>query len=88
MRVRIERFSTIIGITLLAARLAARGLSSKLQNVISAPILHLAQAARSVSAERGYAIRAVKGTTFFIRLPLEPEAKPEEEKRSCHPLQG
>jgi signal transduction histidine kinase len=60
MRVRIRRFSTIMGLILLAALLAALGLSSKLQNVISAPILNLAQATRSVSAKQDYAIRAVK----------------------------
>jgi signal transduction histidine kinase len=60
MRQRITRFSTIISVILLAALLAALGLSLKLQTVISAPILNLAQAARSVSAKRDYAIRAVK----------------------------
>ena len=60
MRERITRFSTIIGVILVAAMLAASGLSLKLQNVISAPILNLAQAARVVSAKGDYAIRAVK----------------------------
>jgi signal transduction histidine kinase len=60
MRVRIRRFSTILGVIPLVALLAALGLSLKLQNVISAPILSLAQAARSVSANRDYTVRAVK----------------------------
>jgi signal transduction histidine kinase len=60
MRDRIKRFSTIIGVILLVALLAALGLSLKLQEVISAPILQLAQAARAVSAKGDYAIRAVK----------------------------
>ena len=60
MRERIKRFSTIICVILLAALLAALGLSSKLQNVISAPILNLAQATRSVSARQDYSVRAVK----------------------------
>jgi signal transduction histidine kinase len=60
MRERIKRFSTIIGVILLVALLAALGLSLKLQEVISAPILQLAQAARAVSAKGDYAIRAVK----------------------------
>ena len=60
MRERIKRFSTIIGVILLVALLAALGLSLKLQEVISAPILQLAQAARAVSVKGDYAIRAVK----------------------------
>jgi signal transduction histidine kinase len=60
MRERVTRFVTIIGVILLAAMLAALGLSSKLQNVISSPILNLALTARSVSARQNYSFRAVK----------------------------
>ena len=62
MRLRVIRFSAIISIILLVALLAALGLSLKLQNVISAPILNLAQATRSVSARQDYSIRAIKKT--------------------------
>ena len=59
MRERLKRFIEIIAVILGVGLLVALGLSSKLQAVISTPILHLARTARSVSAKRDYAIRAV-----------------------------
>ncbi|MFQ5780008.1 MAG: EAL domain-containing protein [Nitrospiria bacterium] len=50
----------VIGAALLASSLAALLLSSKLQQVISGPITHLAETAGLVSTEKNYAIRAVK----------------------------
>jgi len=60
MHVRIKRFSVIIALVLSLALAASLGLSLRLQRVISAPILALAQAARSVSARQDYSIRAVR----------------------------
>ncbi|MBI4548187.1 MAG: PAS domain S-box protein [Ignavibacteriae bacterium] len=48
----------ILGVLLLSS-FTALFLSSKLQRVISGPILHLAQLARRISSERNYTLRAV-----------------------------
>jgi Periplasmic sensor domain len=55
MHQRVVRFVGIIGLVLLVFSLAALALSSKLQRVISTPILDLTQTARRVSAEKDYA---------------------------------
>ncbi len=54
---RIHRSLAIVGGVLAAALLAAVLLSLRLQRLISAPILRLAEAARAVSAEGNYALR-------------------------------
>ncbi len=61
----IKRYSLIAGFVLLAAMIVAFILSSRLQRVISLPILLLAETARSVTSEKDYAIRAAdkKGHT-------------------------
>jgi signal transduction histidine kinase/ActR/RegA family two-component response regulator len=56
----LERYGGILLAILLAASLAAFLLSSKLQRVISEPVLELAAMAGRVSAERNYSLRAVK----------------------------
>jgi len=58
MHQRLMRFAAIIVLVLLVASLAALALSSKLQSVISAPILNLARTAKRVSVEKDYALRA------------------------------
>ena len=58
MHQRLMRFGAIIVLVLLVASLAALALSSKLQSVISAPILNLARTAKRVSVERDYGLRA------------------------------
>ena len=60
MRSRGERFTGIVIIIMLASSTLAFLLSSKLQLVISKPILHLAETAKTVSVEKNYAVRAVK----------------------------
>ena len=60
MHQRLVRFAGIIVFVLFVVSLAALVLSSKLQTVISTPILHLARTARRVSAEKDYGIRAVR----------------------------
>jgi PAS domain S-box-containing protein len=59
-RARLERFAGIGAIALLASWFVALLLSSKLQHVISEPILHLARTAFVVSVEKDYSIRATK----------------------------
>ena len=60
MHQRLRRFAGITALVLLIASLAALGLSSKLQSVISTPILHLARTAKQVSVGKDYAIRAAR----------------------------
>ncbi|MDA2937282.1 response regulator [Acidobacteria bacterium AH-259-A15] len=60
MRSRLQRYAGIVALVCLASLLAAFFLSSKLQRVISGPILDLAQIAKRISEERNYSVRAVK----------------------------
>lgn len=57
---RLARYPVIVGEMLAAALLVAFILSARLHRVISNPILHLAEVARSVAAEKNYSIRAEK----------------------------
>jgi two-component system, sensor histidine kinase and response regulator len=57
---RLGRFGIIAGVVLLASSLVALLISSRLQRVISGPILALADTARRVTAEKTYSIRAHK----------------------------
>jgi signal transduction histidine kinase/DNA-binding response OmpR family regulator len=57
---RLARFAGIVAIVLVGTSLLAFLLSSKLQGVISTPIVALAETARIVSTEKDYRVRAVK----------------------------
>jgi two-component system cell cycle sensor histidine kinase/response regulator CckA len=57
---RLDRLAGIVGLVLLASLLLAYALSSRLQRLVSDPILHLAQVARSVALEKNYGLRARK----------------------------
>src|SRR2546427_47605 len=59
---RLRHFSGIVAVILLGGFFLVLLLSTKLQSVISEPILELAKATRVVSEEKNYAIRAVKRT--------------------------
>ncbi|MBZ5669177.1 MAG: hypothetical protein LAO04_05560 [Acidobacteriia bacterium] len=63
IRARLTRFAGIVAIVLLGTSLFAFLLSSKLQGVISKPILELAQTARMVSAEKDIASVSSSGAT-------------------------
>jgi len=60
IQARLTRFAGIVAIVLLGTSLFAFLLSSKLQGVISKPILQLAHTARMVSIEKDYTVRVVK----------------------------
>ena len=60
VRSRVSRYAGIVAAILLAAFLVAFLLSSKIQRVISDPILRLAAMAKIVSQEKNYSVRAVK----------------------------
>lgn len=57
---RLERYSWILGIILLASSLLTFLLASRLQSLISKPIVGLARTARVISADRNYSLRATK----------------------------
>ncbi|MBU6400129.1 MAG: response regulator [Verrucomicrobia bacterium] len=57
---RLVRYAGTTALFSLLAAAVAYLLSSRLQRVITRPIFHLAQTARAVSAEKNYAVRAVK----------------------------
>ncbi len=57
---RLLRYLGIVGLVFLASVLVALLLSSQLQRLVSDPILHLAQVARSVAMEKNYSVRATK----------------------------
>lgn len=57
---RLRQYAGILLTVLVCSSLVALLLSSKLQRVISAPILHLATTARVVSDLKDYSVRAVK----------------------------
>src|SRR5947208_2057162 len=57
---RLRQYAWIVASVLLASSLFAFLLSSRLQRLISGPILHLASTARTVAAEKDYSLRARK----------------------------
>ncbi len=61
----------LIALVLLASMGAAYALASKLQRVISGPILHLAETAHIVSVEKNYSVRAVKQNQDELGLLIE-----------------
>lgn len=68
---RLMRYVTIVVIVMSAASFVAFLLSSKLQGVISGPVLHLAQIARTVSAGKDYSVRAIQRGQDELGLLIE-----------------
>jgi signal transduction histidine kinase/CheY-like chemotaxis protein len=60
LHARLRRYITILGIIITASLCVSLVLSSRLQRVISRPIVELADTARVVSSEKNYDVRAVK----------------------------
>ncbi|MBN2029252.1 HAMP domain-containing protein [bacterium] len=58
IQARLERFVVIVGFVLAILLLVSYFMTSKLQRIISKPILHLADIAREVSIRKDYTIRA------------------------------
>jgi signal transduction histidine kinase/CheY-like chemotaxis protein len=57
---RVKRYSLIVSVIMLASSLVAFLISSRLQQLISGPILHLAKVEQSVREKNDYSIRARK----------------------------
>ena len=60
LRSRIERYTGIVGVLMLGSALVALLLSSRLQRLISNPILHLEETMKNVSVQKNFALRAEK----------------------------
>ncbi len=60
LRSRVQRFVVIVMIIILAASYVAFLLSSRLQKVISEPLLNLAETAKKISREKNFSLRATK----------------------------
>ena len=60
---RLMRYLGIVGGVFLASLLVALALSSRLQRVISDPILHLTQVARLMALDKDYEVRATKNSS-------------------------
>jgi two-component system sensor histidine kinase/response regulator len=60
LQVRLQRYSGIVVLVFLSSTLVAFLLAYKLQGVVTGPVLELVAAARKVSSEKDYTVRAVK----------------------------
>lgn len=85
MNARLTRYAGFAGAIVLGASLIALLFSSRLQRVISKPILSLAHTARIVSEQKNYSVRAEKRTDdeigFLIDRFNEMLAKIEEHEK-------
>jgi len=61
LRMRIERYASAVGLVLLVCIAVVLVLSSRLQAVLTRPIVELAETARVVSQHRDYSVRAAVG---------------------------
>ncbi|MFQ5656777.1 MAG: response regulator [Candidatus Methylomirabilales bacterium] len=68
---RVRRYATVGVFAILASAFVGFLLSSKLQRVISEPILHLAQTARVVSEKKAYSVRALKHSQDELGLLIQ-----------------
>ncbi|MGA2247982.1 MAG: CHASE sensor domain-containing protein [Verrucomicrobiota bacterium] len=57
---RMRRYAGIVGLVFVTSLLIALAVSSRLQRVVSDPILQLAQVARSVALKKDYAVRVTR----------------------------
>ena len=64
---RLKRYMSIVGLVFLTSLLIALALSSRLQRLVSDPILLLARWPASVALEKNYSVRAVKTEQRRIR---------------------
>jgi len=60
LRARLRNFAGIVSVVMAGSLLVAFLLSSRLQKLVSRPVLHLAEIERRVSREKDYSLRAVK----------------------------
>ncbi len=68
---RLKRYLGIAGMVLLTSLLVALLISSRLQGIVSRPILELTDTARQVSEGKDYSVRAVKRTEDEVGLLID-----------------
>jgi signal transduction histidine kinase/CheY-like chemotaxis protein len=68
---RLTRYTGIVAVLMLGAALVAFALSSRLQTVISEPILALERTMRSVSTQKNFAVRAEKTSDDEVGALIE-----------------
>jgi signal transduction histidine kinase/CheY-like chemotaxis protein len=68
---RITRYGIILASVLAACTAVAFLLASRLQRVISDPVRHLAETARSVSTDRNYSVRAIRSSNDELGLLMD-----------------
>jgi PAS domain S-box-containing protein len=68
---RLRRYAAIAGMVFVISLMAALGISSRLQRVLSNPILRLAKMARSVAVDKNYSVRATKTSNDELGLLIE-----------------
>ncbi|MDO8547919.1 MAG: CHASE sensor domain-containing protein, partial [Nitrospirales bacterium] len=71
LNTRLKLYVGIVALVLLASSIAAYLLSSKLQHVVSGPILRLAKTMRIVSSEKDYSVRATKHSQDEIGVLID-----------------
>ena len=68
---RLERYAGIVGLVFLGSLLLALALSSRLQRLISDPILHLARVTRTVALQKNYSLRAQRQSSDELGLLVD-----------------
>ena len=68
---RLTRYLSLTGLGAIASFVLALLISSWMQRRISRPIMHLAQTARTVSAEKNYAVRAITNSRDELGLLVD-----------------
>jgi signal transduction histidine kinase/CheY-like chemotaxis protein len=71
MRARIRSYATILGVVLPALFLIGLLISSRLQRVVSGPVLDLAETAKAVTRRKDYSVRAQKRVDDEIGLLVD-----------------
>ena len=66
-----RQYFKYVGLFVLGAAIVAYMISARLQRVISDPVLHLVDTARTVSEYRNYSVRAIKTTDDEIGMLIE-----------------
>jgi signal transduction histidine kinase/DNA-binding response OmpR family regulator len=71
LKERLQGFAGILALVVLGSLLVALALSSRLQRLISGPILHLARVQNRVTREKDYGLRAVKQSADELGLLID-----------------
>ena len=90
MRDRLRSYPLVIGVILVFSSLVALGLASRLQKLVSRPILQLARMTKRVSSERNYTLRLTPASRDEIGLLVTSfnhmlsQIEERDEELQCH----